>query len=193
MLSKTSMRVGLLMHSRNVDNLRHIETGGIVIPNREYYRKGDLANADAKGTRVKLRPEIVRAIVKDCTPQERTFASLLEKYYDGFSKEKINEVSMLIDGFERAGGDHYYGIKVSRKFLASLPEQIQKNMALESIGSIVNERVHAGNPIILEDASKALTDHIDLISKYYGLFAIAHFCFPSFCCTIRARREAETL
>lgn len=165
------MRVGLLMHSRNVDNLRHIETGGIVIPNREYYHRGDLANADAKGTRVKLRPEIVRAIVKDCTPQERAFASLLEKYYDGFSKEKINEVSMLIDGFERAGGDHYYGIKVSRKFLASLPEQIQKNMALESIGSIVNERVHAGNPIILEDASKALTDHIDLISKYYGFTA----------------------
>lgn len=165
------MRVGLLMHSRNVDNLRHIETGGIVIPNKEYYRKGDLANADAKGTRVKLRPETVRAIVRDCTAQERAFAGLLEQYYDGLSKEKINEVSMQIDGFERAGGDHYYGIKVSRKFLAAQPEQIQRNLALDSIGSIVNERVHAGNPIILEDASKALEDHIDLISKYYGYTA----------------------
>ena len=165
------MRVGLLMHSRNVDNLRHIETGGIVIPNKEYYRKGDLANADAKGTRVKLRPEVVRGIVKDCTPQERAFAALLEQYYDGLSKEKINEVSMLIDGFERAGGDHYYGIKVSRKFLASAPEQVKRDMSLESIGSIVNERVHAGNPIILEDASTALKDHIDLISKYYGYTA----------------------
>ena len=165
------MRVALLMHSQNVDNLRHIETGGIVIPNKEYYSKGDLANADAKGTRVKMRPEVVRAIVKDCTAQERAFAGLLEQYYDGLSKEKINEVSMLIDGFERAGGDHYYGIKVSRKFLATLPEQVQKNMSLESIGSIVNERIHAGNPIILEDASKALEDHIDLISKYYGYTA----------------------
>lgn len=165
------MRVGLLMHSRNVDNLRHIETGGIVIPNKEYYRKGDLANADAKGTRVKLRPETVRAIVRECTAQERAFAGLLEQYYDGLSKEKINEVSMQIDGFERAGGDHYYGIKVSRKFLAAQPEQIQRNLALDSIGSIVNERVHAGNPIILEDASKALEDHIDLISKYYGYTA----------------------
>ena len=165
------MRVGLLMHSRNVDNLRHIETGGIVIPNKEYYRKGDLANADAKGTRVKLRPETVRAIVRECTAQERAFAGLLEQYYDGLSKEKINEVSMQIDGFERAGGDHYYGIKVSRKFLAAQPEQIQRNLALDSIGSIVNERVHAGTPIILEDASKALEDHIDLISKYYGYTA----------------------
>ncbi len=165
------MRVGLLMHSRNVDNLRHIETGGIVIPNKEFYRKGDLANADAKGTRVKLRPEVVRGIVKDCTPQERAFAALLEQYYDGLSKDKINEVSMLIDGFERAGGDHYYGIKVSRKFLASAPEQVKRDMSLESIGSIVNERVHAGNPIILEDASTALKDHIDLISKYYGYTA----------------------
>ena len=165
------MRVGLLMHSRNDDNLRHIETGGIVIPNKEYYRKGDLANADAKGTRVKLRPETVRAIVRECTAQERAFAGLLEQYYDGLSKEKINEVSMQIDGFERAGGDHYYGIKVSRKFLAAQPEQIQRNLALDSIGSIVNERVHAGNPIILEDASKALEDHIDLISKYYGYTA----------------------
>ena len=165
------MRVGLLMHSKNKDNLRHIKTGGIVIPNKAEYIKGNLAEADARGTRVKLQPEVVRAIVKDCTAQEKVFAALLEKYYDGFSKEKINEVSMLIDGFERAGGDHYYGIKVSRKFLAALPEQIQKNMSLESIGSIVNERVHAGNPIILEDASTALKDHIDLISKYYGYTA----------------------
>ena len=78
---------------------------------------------------------------------------------------------MQIDGFERAGGDHYYGIKVSRKFLAAQPEQVQRNLALDSIGSIVNERVHAGNPIILEDASAALTGHIDLISKYYGYTA----------------------
>ena len=162
------MRVALLMHSRNNDNLRHIETGGIVIPNKELYRKGRLADADAKGTRVKMRPEVVRAIVKDCTSQERAFAKVLQEYYDGFSKEKINEVSMRIDGFERAGCDNYYGIKVSRKFLATQPEQVQRNLSLESIGSIVNERKHAGNPIILEDASTAVMDHIDLISKYYG-------------------------
>ena len=165
------MRVALLMHSKNNDNLRHIKTGGIVIPNKAEYIKGNLAEADAKGTRVKLPPEGVRAIVKDCTAQERAFAKLLEEYYDRFSKTRINEVSMLLDGFERAGGNHYYQIKVSRKFLATQPEQVQKNMALDSIGSIVNERLHAGNPIILEDASTALTGHIDLISKYYGYTA----------------------
>jgi hypothetical protein len=165
------MRVGLLMHSKNKDNLRHIKTGGIVIPNKAEYIKGNLAEADARGTHVKLQPEVVRAIVKDCTAQERAFAALLEQYYDGFSKDRINEVSMQIDGFERAMTNNYYQIKVSRQFLATQPEQIQKNYALDSIDSIVHERVHAGNPIILEDASTALTGHIDLISKYYGYTA----------------------
>lgn len=43
------MRVSLLLHSMNEDNLRHIRTGGIRIPDAELYSKGKLKEAYAKG------------------------------------------------------------------------------------------------------------------------------------------------
>ena len=165
------MRVSLMMHAQNEDNLRHIETGGIRIPQKAAYLKGNVQEALARGERIKMRPETVRAIVKDATEQEKAFAGYLKQYFDVFSKEKINEVSMLLDGFERAGGNNYYHIKTDPDFLAKQPETVQQNLSLESIGSIVNERQHAGNPIVLEDATTALTEHIEQISKYYG-FAV---------------------
>ena len=168
------MRVALYMHSLNFDNLRHIEGGGMTIPNRAYYEKGDMQNAYAYGTRVKMSPETVRAIVKDCTPTERAFAKLLSEYYNQYSKDHINEVSMKLDGFERAGGDNYYHIKVNQNFLDKLPDTIQKNISIESIGSIVNERVYAQTPIVLEDASVSLADHMKQISQYYGFAVPIH-------------------
>lgn len=168
------MRVALYMHSLNFDNLRHIEGGGMTIPNRAYYEKGDMQNAYAYGTRVKMTPETVRSIVKDMTEQERTFAGLLREYYDRYSKDHINEVSMILDGFERAGGENYYHIKIDQNFLSKLPDNIQKNISLESIGSIVNERVFSKVPIVLEDASVSLADHIQQISKYYGFAVPIH-------------------
>lgn len=168
------MRVALYMHSLNFDNLRHIEGGGMTIPNRAYYEKGDMQNAYAYGTRVKMTPETVRAIVKDMTEHERAFAGLLREYYDRYSKDRINEVSMILDGFERAGGENYYHIKTDQNFLSKLPDNIQKNISLESIGSIVNERVFSKVPIVLEDASVSLADHIQQISKYYGFAVPIH-------------------
>lgn len=167
------MRVQFLLHCRNEDNLRHIRDGGIVIPDKELYKKGDIGEALARGQRIKMEPSIVRAIVKDCTEKELEFARLLEKYYNGFSKDHINEVSMQLDGFERAGGDHYCHIKVDKNFLEKNPGK-QQDISLEHIGSIVNPRTHSGAPIILQDATEALMEHMEQISKYYGLALAIH-------------------
>ena len=163
------MRISLLLHSKNEDNLRHIMNGGICIPNKEQYRKGNMKAAYDRGTQVKMDPATVRAIVKNCTEQEKAFAHLCESYFNGMAKDCINEVSMILDGFERAGGEHYYHIKTDPAFLNKKEnEHIKRDLSVAATASVVNERMHAGNPIVLQDATDALMEHIESISKYYG-------------------------
>ncbi len=162
------MRISLLLHSKNEDNLRHIMNGGIRVPNKEQYRKGNMKAAYDRGLLVKMDPATVRAIVKGCTEQEKAFARLCESYFNGMAKDSINEVSMVLDGFERAGGEHYYHIKTDPAFLAKQNDSVKRDLSVAATASIVNERVHASNPIVLQDVTDALLEHIESISKYYG-------------------------
>lgn len=163
------MKIALYLHAQNEDNLRHIQTGGLVIPNKELYKKGKLQEAYAQGTKVKMQPQAVRAIASTLTQQEKTFAGYLQKFFNQTSKEAINEVSLQLDGFERANVDNYFPIESSRSYLKSDVAGEARAATVEGIGSIANERVHAGNPIVLSDASDVLMRQIDNVSKYYGL------------------------
>lgn len=162
------MKVSLYLHSLNDDNLRHIQNGGLVIPNKELYIKGDIKNAYEKGARVKMEPEVVRSIVKELTPQEMLFARYMQKVFNGVSKDAINEVSLQLDGFERAGVDNYMPIESSRNFLKSDVTAEARESTVEGIGSIANDRVGGTNPMVLDDASNVLTRQIDKVSRYYG-------------------------
>ncbi len=162
------MKVSLYLHSLNNDNLRHIQNGGLVIPNKELYIKGDIKNAYEKGARVKMEPEVVRSIVKELTPQELLFARYMQKVFNGVSKDAINEVSLQLDGFERAGVDNYMPIESSRNFLKSDVTAEAREGTVEGIGSIANDRVGGTNPMVLDDASNVLTRQIDKVSRYYG-------------------------
>ena len=162
------MKIALYLHSLNEDNLRHIQTGGLVIPNKELYIKGKIQEAYAQGERVKMQPQAVRAIASTLTQQEKTFAGYLQKFFNEQSKAAINEVSVQLDGFERAGVDNYFPIESSRSFLASDVAGEARAQTVEGIGSIANERVHASNPIMLSDATDVLTRQIDKVSRYYG-------------------------
>ena len=162
------MKIALYLHSLNEDNLRHIQTGGLVIPNKALYQQGKIQEAYAQGEHVKMQPEAVRAIASTLTQQEKTFAGYLQKFFNQQSKEAINEVSLQLDGFERAGVDNYFPIESSRSYLASDVAGEARAQTVEGIGSIANERVHAGNPIVLSDASDVLMRQIDKVSRYYG-------------------------
>lgn len=162
------MKIALYLHSLNNDNLRHIQTGGLVIPDKALYQKGKIAEAYAQGQKVKMQPEAVRAIASTLTPEEKTFAGYLQKFFNEQSKAAINEVSMQLDGFERAGVDNYFPIETDSSFLRSDVAGEARAATVEGIGSIANERVHAGNPIRLCDASDVLERQIDKVSRYYG-------------------------
>lgn len=162
------MKVALYLHSRNMDNLRHIQTGGITIPNKALYLKGDIKEAYAQGQRVKMNPETVRKIAGALTEQERTFANHMITVFDSISKDAINEVSLQLDGFERAGVENYMPIETNPDYIAGNVAAEAKAQTVEGIGSIANERIHASNPILLDDASNVLTRQIDKVSRYYG-------------------------
>ncbi len=162
------MKIALYLHSLNDDNLRHIQTGGLVIPNKALYQKGKIAEAYAQGQKVKMQPEAVRAIASTLTAEEKTFAGYLQKFFNQQSKDAINEVSMQLDGFERAGVADYFPIETDSSFLKSDVAGEARSQTVEGIGSIANERVHAGNPIRLCDAYDVLTRQIDKVSRYYG-------------------------
>lgn len=162
------MRVAILMHSKNEDNLFHIKTGGFKIPNKALYAKGKIRQAYDKGEIVKMEPLTVKAIARQCSPQEAAFATLLEKYFGGVSKNAINEVSMQLEGFERAGVRYYYPIESVKDFLENIDGAQSRDMSVQAIGSIANERVHGGTPIVLEDATSTLMRQIGNTAKYYG-------------------------
>ena len=162
------MKISLYLQSRNMDNLRHIQTGGIKIPNKELYLKGDIKEAYARGKRVRMNPETVRSFEKELTDTERTFANHMITFFDQISKDAINEVSLQLDGFERAGVENYMPIETDPAYIAGDVAAIAKAQTVEGIGSIANERIHASNPILLDDASSVLMRQIDRVSRYYG-------------------------
>ncbi len=175
------MKVALLMHTKNVDNLRHIGQwermgdnyvltgGGMVIPDQTLYRKGKMREAYDQGNVVRIPPETVRAIAKNCTAQEKAFAALLTKYFDGMAKSAINEVSLAVDGWERATVTNYFPIQSDKAFLVTENELVKQDLSLQGKG-FLKERSHKGtNPMYLFDATDVLFRNIDQVARYYGL------------------------
>lgn len=162
------MKVSLYLASLNEDNLRHIQTGGLVIPDKALYMKGKTQEAFAQGKRVKMQPEAVRHIAASLTQEEKTFAGYLQKFFNTTSKDAINEVSVQLDGFERADVEQYFPIESSKAFLKSDVSGEARAQTVEGIGSIANERVHASNPIVLDDAYNVFMRQVDKVSRYYG-------------------------
>lgn len=171
------MKVSLLMHSRNRENLWHIGhynedlelVGGIRMPNKKYWQKGDMENAYARGETLKMTPAAVRQIAESCTAQERAFADLLQTYFDGLAKDAINEVSQVIDGYERAAVENYFPIQSDKAFVVEESELIKQDISLTSMGFLRHRTKTGANPIYLMDAAEVLLRNIDQVSKYYGL------------------------
>jgi hypothetical protein len=161
------MRVSLLMHSLNSQNLNHIKEGGIEIPNLKKYLKGDHAAAYDDSTVVKLQPEQVREIVSHCTEQEKAFAKSLQAYFKA-SADMINEVSLVLEGYERAGIEHYFPIQVVQDFIESADNAFVYDANLQSLGPLKSRQNQAATPIVLADAYDVYRRHVEAMSKYYG-------------------------
>lgn len=163
------MRVSLIMHSKNEDNLRHIAEGGMRVPNRALYKKGNISEAYARGDVVTLTPQAVRDIVRGATAQEIQFAAILSKYFDGQAKNAINEISMIMDGYEKAMVKNYFPIESDRAFTVQDNDQVRNDISLTGLGFLKQRTGKGANPVLLQDASQTFQRSVESVSKYYGL------------------------
>lgn len=158
-------RVALELHSRNENSLRHILEGGIRLstnPNILY----------------KITGEDLDSITESLTPEEKKVAAAIHKYLNTIQKDKLNEVSVKLNGWEIATEPDYFPIRVhgydiKRQHLLrgeALPSNMRAftQSTLEGMG-ILKERVSASNALLLEDVFSATYKSIKQTSTYYGL------------------------
>ena len=163
-----AMRIALYLHSLNNDNMRHIETGGIRIPDLALLGKGAREDAFKRGTHAYFRKTDLQSIAASMTAKERAYAKEIAAYYK-HAAEKINEVSLLLVGFEKAGLLNYFPIHVRKDALKNMtPETVARDVSLENIG-FMKERTGAANPIDLWDATETIMSSIQQNAKYIGL------------------------
>jgi uncharacterized membrane protein YgcG len=162
------MRLSIYMHTLNKDNLWHLLNGGLKVPNKRLYLKGDMKEAVTKGTAIKLTRGEIRDVVNSMSKTEKEFARYLAAYYSEVSAPAINEVSTATLGYERATLNNYYHIKVDPEFHGDLSKIEQEELNANKYAFIESSRTHSPLRIVLEDATDALEEHIIKTSKYYG-------------------------
>lgn len=164
-----AMKAKLYLDTRNEDNLRHIQYGGIKFPDKELYQAGDIQEAYARGKTVRLEPQMVKSIVKDMTEQEKQLAHIIgDLYFNEYAKTNINKTSMLLEGFEKATSRYYSPIYTDKNFLAGKADAAVVDATIEGMG-ILKSRVRSGTPTLAVSLIDAFQRHQELTAKYVGM------------------------
>ena len=163
-----AMAVALYLSSKNEDNFAHIAGGGVLVPNMADYRAGKMEEAYNSGTRIRLGRDELAKMWSALNENDRTFANLLEQYYNEFAPERLNKTSLALDGYEKYLTKNYYPIHVDKNFLKADFEQ-GMNTADDSLArpGFSNERQHSTKPIYLYDANLELLRSV----KGNGMYA----------------------
>ncbi|MEG2575800.1 MAG: hypothetical protein RSA41_07190, partial [Christensenella sp.] len=154
--------------SLNADNMRHIDGGGVRIPNMYLYKKGRVSEAYARGEDVKFTPSELETVVEGMTSEEKEFANIAYEFFNKVSKDAINETSLELVGYEIATVDDYMPIVVDKQFVAGDFESLLYDGTIEGMG-MLRERTTSSKPIVLEDITSVILRQIDNVAKYYGL------------------------
>lgn len=164
-----AMRMALYLHEKNDDNMTHISKGGIKIPDMGLYKDGKLQEAYDKGTIVVFTRGMLKEIASHMSQEERAFADAIYSYYNGMSRDSINEVSELLKGYSLAGVEKYYPIDTDGSFLKKEFDSLKRDGTLEGMGMLKERISGASNPIMLYDVNDTLSRSISQHSKYVGL------------------------
>lgn len=167
-----AMVISLYLHSQNAENLKHILNGGLVIPEQQAYRRGDLKQAYANGTKVAgLTKETIARATDTMSTEESALANAADGFFNSFTKKYINDTSLILNGYRKATVDHYFPIRTDEKYLVS---NFDLNAGEMTAASLMNpgwlvERKQASQPIYLEDVVNVIERQLDGVSKYAGM------------------------
>ncbi|MBR5948216.1 MAG: hypothetical protein IKZ82_06155 [Clostridia bacterium] len=174
-------------YSRGGISTRGVAADLVGLRNDIYHLEAQLATAD-EATRAQISAEIAdldaqlqdridegmtqldamqKRIEGMMTQYEKDLVKRAGEWYDGKSRDYINNKTMEIYGIKKAAVDHYYTIHRDTSFLNTDFDSISKNLNLENWGSL-KDRVPSQKPILLTDIGFELNNHSRQLSSYVG-------------------------
>ena len=169
------MRMGLYLHSKNKDNMRHITQGGFKVPSvekggYEFYRKEQYteAYADNHAVHIRLTKAEVARIVSGMSVEEKAFADAVSYYYDTMSKKELTRVHEMLKGWSPFNVENYMPIETDDAFNKVDYENMQTDGTMSTPGFSL-ERVKSGKPVILRDLNLTAFNSVEQHAKFVGL------------------------
>lgn len=167
--------ISLYLHSKNDDNMRHIERGGISLPNfNAFTRKINYTNAKWSN-RVRLTKAKIESMARSFTNEEIAFANEVADYFDHMNKDAINKISVLLNGYEKADVTFYFPISTDKNFMTqSFIVTPEGGLPTFEFPNLKDRRLNAGNPALLFNVVDVLARSVENTSMYYGLAVPMH-------------------
>ena len=175
-----AMLCGLYMHLQNADSRQHLLNGGLTVPNMGQYTKGNIERAYQEGQTVHLGglqnadgtpmvDTVLQTVENALTDYDRAWIADMQELFNQYTTNLINETSMQLLGYNRAGVKNYYPIAVDKSALATQIEGLNLDATIEGRGFLKNRVKKAVQPILLEECSNVVQRSIRDTAAYAGL------------------------
>ena len=175
-----AMLCSLYMHLQNADSRQHLLNGGLTVPNMEQYTKGNIERAYQEGQTVHLGglqnadgtpmvDTVLQTVENALTDYDRAWIADMQELFNRYTTNLINETSMQLLGYNRAGVKNYYPIAVDESALATQIEGLNLDATIEGRGFLKNRVKKAVQPILLEECSNVVQRSIRDTAAYAGL------------------------
>ena len=163
------MRMALVMHGMNKDNLRHMVYGGVTMPNMELYLKGDKKGAYDKTKLAKgVTAAKIQAMEDAMSPEEKKVLQAFKKLFHEYTGSVINETSMELYGFKKANEKNYYPISVDKNYVTTDITSLKMDKTLEGAG-FLKERIQSVKPLVMESIIDTAQRSLKMTSEFGGL------------------------
>lgn len=110
-------------------------------------------------------------IEEQLTEYDRKWIAAAKEFFDVYSKGKLNEVTEMVYGFQKAQVEQYFPIHTDPDYRTASFDTITRDMSLENAG-FMKERVTASNPILLEDITDVISSQLRRTAQYCGLMPV---------------------
>lgn len=177
-----AMATTLLLHLGNSHNSKNVLLGGITIPSMKEYVKGDLKEAKRKGRLYRFKYDLKgqedylkalsnakESVQNALSDYGNSWAETSREFLNGFTKDYINETSMMMHGFEKATEDNYVPLPVDPDVLEQQNEGVVHNSTIEGRGFLKSRNEYAVNPVMLEEIDQVVMRSLKDTADYAGL------------------------